>query len=48
MRPRVALAAFAIVCALYSVLLHPWLMNWGATATEQGMTLPGMSWPARQ
>lgn len=26
---------------LYAVVLHPWLMNWGATAVEQAMALPG-------
>lgn len=27
--------------ALYSGVLHPWLLNWGATPAEQRMALPG-------
>ena len=31
----------AVVWGVYFSGLHPWLMNWGATAAEQQMALPG-------
>lgn len=40
-RPRIMLPLFAAIFALYLAFLHPWLMNWGATAQERQMTLPG-------
>jgi hypothetical protein len=45
-RPALALNAalaglVAIAAAAYHPLLLPWMMNWGATAAEIGMALPG-------
>jgi len=40
-RPRILLPLFAATFAVYLAFLHPWLMNWGATAQEQQMALPG-------
>src|SRR3712207_1932538 len=45
-RPALALNAalallVAIAAAVYHRVLLPWMMTWGATATEVGMTLPG-------
>lgn len=36
-----AITIFLALFALYLVVLHPWLMNWGATSDEQRMSLPG-------
>lgn len=34
-------STLAAVWVVYCGALHPWFMNWGATAAEQRMTLPG-------
>jgi hypothetical protein len=39
--PVSALLIFGALCALFAVVLHPWLMNWGATPEERAMVLPG-------
>jgi hypothetical protein len=36
-----AVAIFAVLCGLFLAVWHPWLMNWGSTADEQAMVLPG-------
>lgn len=41
LRPRYLLPLFALLIALYVAALHPWFMNWGATAPERQMALPG-------
>jgi hypothetical protein len=41
LRPRYQLPLFALLIALYVVILHPWFMNWGTTAQERQMSLPG-------
>jgi hypothetical protein len=41
LRPWHVLGIYAVLLALYVTLLHPWLMNWGATEAEQRMALPG-------
>jgi hypothetical protein len=41
LRPRVVLLIYAVLFALYLPVLHPWMMNWGSTAAEQAMALPG-------
>ena len=38
---RSALLILAGVWVIYFAVLHPWFMNWGATAAEQRMALPG-------
>jgi hypothetical protein len=40
-RPRAVALILAVVWGIYLGVLHPWLMNWGATAEEQRMSLPG-------
>lgn len=40
-RPCVVVLMLAVVCVVYLAVLHPWLMNWGATVEEQRMSLPG-------
>jgi hypothetical protein len=40
-RPRSVLLILAIVWGVYLGVLHPWFMNWGSTAEERAMTLPG-------
>ena len=40
-RWRVVLPLTALLFGLYVAFLHPWLIEWGATAEEQHMTLPG-------
>ena len=35
----------ALVSALFVLVLHPWLMNWGSTSEEQAMALPGDTAP---
>src|SRR5271167_3967056 len=40
-RVRSVLPILAAVWGVYFAALHPWLMNWGATPTEQRMALPG-------
>ncbi len=43
--PVPALLIFGALWALFLVVLHPWLMNWGSTSEEQAMTLPGDTAP---
>jgi hypothetical protein len=38
---RLVAVAYAVLVVLYVVVLHPWLMSWGATVAEQVMSLPG-------
>ncbi len=40
-RPRIMLPLFVATFAVYLAFLHPWLMNWGTTAQERQMTVPG-------
>ena len=40
-RWRVVLPLMAVLVGLYFAVLHPWLIDWGATDGEQQMTLPG-------
>ena len=40
-RWRVVLPLIALSFGVYMVFLHPWLLEWGATAEEQQLTLPG-------
>jgi hypothetical protein len=42
------LAIYLLLLVLYLVMLHPWLMSWGATASEQRMTLTGDQVPPEQ
>jgi hypothetical protein len=44
-RPRAALATVAILWCTFLLVLHPWLMTWGATPAERAMVLPGDSAP---
>src|SRR5207245_711036 len=37
---RAGLALLGLL-ALYALVLHPWLLDWGSTATERAMVLPG-------
>ena len=39
--PRAVALVLALTWGIYLVVLHPWLMNWGATAEERRMPLPG-------
>lgn len=39
--PFPALIVFLGLCALFPTVLHPWFLNWGATAVERTTTLPG-------
>jgi hypothetical protein len=39
--PIPALTVFVGLCALFATVLHPWFMNWGATAEERMTVLPG-------
>jgi membrane protease YdiL (CAAX protease family) len=43
--PISALVIFVALSAIFASVLHPWFMNWGATAEEQAMALPGDSAP---
>jgi hypothetical protein len=43
--PIAAVLIFVGVCALFATVLHPWFMNWGATAEERAMVLPGDAAP---
>lgn len=38
---RRVLTLVLLVWIAYFIVIHPWFMNWGATALEQGMALPG-------
>jgi hypothetical protein len=40
-RPFPVLLVFAALWGIFLLMLHPWLMNWGATPEEQAMALPG-------
>lgn len=40
-RPRILLPLFLATCLVYAALLRPWMMNWGTTAQERQMPLPG-------
>ena len=44
-RPIPALLLFAALCGVFLLVLHPWLMNWGATAEERTLGLPGDTAP---
>ncbi len=41
LRPRVAALIVVALVAVYLLVLHPWLMNWGATPAEQALVLTG-------
>ena len=38
---RVAKVLLVLMAVAYFAAIHPWFMNWGATAEEQRMALPG-------
>jgi len=40
-RLRYALAFVLLLVAVYYMGIHPWMTNWGSTAAEQQMALPG-------
>ena len=40
-RPAYFLLLSAAIFVFYLTILHPWLMQWGATIAEQQMALPG-------
>ena len=40
-RLRYALPCVALLVAVYLAGIHPWLANWGATAAERALVLPG-------
>jgi hypothetical protein len=39
--PVVIALVYAALIATYALVLHPWMMNWGATPAEQRLALPG-------
>jgi hypothetical protein len=41
LRPRSVALVLVAVWAVFLGVLHPWLMNWGATIEERRMALPG-------
>ena len=41
LRPVPALLGFAGLWAVFLLVLHPWMMGWGATPEERAMALPG-------
>jgi hypothetical protein len=43
--PIVAAVVFVGLCVLFVSVLHPWFMNWGATADERAAVLPGDAAP---
>ena len=43
-QPIPALLLFACAWARFAIVLHPWMMNWGATQEEQAKLLPGERW----
>ena len=45
-RPAYFLLLSAAIFVFYLTILHPWLMQWGATAAEQQMALPGDEYAA--
>ena len=38
---RAVLLIFAVLLVVYAVVIHPWLVNWGASEAEQQAALPG-------
>jgi hypothetical protein len=40
-RLRYAVLFVLLLVALYLTVIHPWMANWGSTAAEQQMVLPG-------
>ena len=44
-QPVPALLGFATLCGVFLLVLHPWLMSWGATPEEGSMALPGDTAP---
>ena len=40
-RPRYAVLFVLLLVAIYWMGIHPWMKNWGSTAAEQQMVLPG-------
>jgi hypothetical protein len=40
-RFRYAILFVLLLVAVYLIGIHPWMTNWGSTAAEQGMALPG-------
>jgi len=40
-QPRCILVTLGTAWVVYLAVLHPWFLNWGATAAEQEMVLPG-------
>jgi hypothetical protein len=40
-RLRYVLPVLVLLIAAYLVGIHPWMMNWGSTAAERQMSLPG-------
>ena len=47
LRPVPALLVFAGLWAVFLLVLHPWMMGWGATPEERAMALPGDAGRAR-
>jgi hypothetical protein len=41
LRAGAVLLLLSLLFGLYAAVLHPWLLNWGATPAEQRMVLPG-------
>lgn len=46
-RLRYAVLFVLLLTAVYWMGIHPWLRNWGSTAAEQQMVLPGDDFPSR-
>ena len=40
-RLRYAVPLVLLLVATYLAVIHPWMVNWGSTATERQMALPG-------
>jgi hypothetical protein len=40
-RLRYAIVFVLLLIVLYVIVIHPWMANWGSTAAEQQMALPG-------
>ena len=40
-RPSYAILFILLLVAVYWMGIHPWMMNWGSTAAERQMVLPG-------
>jgi hypothetical protein len=45
LHPISVLLLCAALCGLFVFVLHPWFMNWGSTAEERAMVLPGDTAP---